>query len=689
MPKPPRKSKPAKQKTTRPPKKRIWNHLHLIALLVAMSFFLTLFIGVLLFAFISLDIPDVNSLAAYKPPVSTVILDDHGDPIDTIYTQNRTVIGLDEMPDLLPRAFIAAEDARFYNHKGLDGWSILRALIHNIIKGERSQGGSTITQQVARSLLLTPEKTYSRKIKEAILAYRIDKVLRKNEILHIYLNQIYLGAGAYGVEAAAQTFFGKHVKELNLAEIALLAGLPQAPSRYSPFNNLKLTKKRQAYVLNRMAEDGYISATAAQKAFKQILLWGPKSQADPKAFAYFIQHVRNYVEQKYGAQLLTSGGLTIHTTMNQALQKAADRAANRGIKAWQKRHKSITEPATPEAALIALDTQSGQVKAVTGGTDFSKTQFNRAIQARRQPGSAFKPLIYAAALLQGFTPASLIVDEPIALRGNFPGKTWKPRNFSNKFYGPTTLRDGIVYSRNIVTIKVLQQIGISRAIQLARHFGITSPLTEDLSLALGSSGISLLELTSAYSIFANKGLFGVPIFITKIIDRHGNIIEENTPERVQVLDSRTAYQITRLLEGVIREGTGKKASGLGIPAAGKTGTTDRNMDAWFIGYTAKLAAGVWMGFDQQVSLGKRETGGIAAAPVWLDFMLAAKKRIPAGDFTIPEGIVLKSMDLMTGVLDSDESDKISVEAFKEENLPLHVGVENEKAIPTNGGNGLE
>lgn len=656
-----------------------WNHVHIMVLLLAVSLFLSIFITVLLYAFISLDIPDIHSLASYKPPVTTVILDEQGEPVDRIFKQNRIVVSVADLPDLLPKAFIAAEDSRFYEHEGLDLVSILRAFVHNIFRGDRSQGGSTITQQVARSLLLSPEKTYSRKIKEAILASRMDKILSKDEILHIYLNQIYFGEGAYGVEAAAQNFFGKHAAELNLAEISLLAGLPQAPSRYSPFRQFKLAKARQAYVLNRMTEEGYVSPTAAQKAFKQILFWGPKSRPNPMAFEYFNQHVRNYVEQKYGAQLLFSGGLTIHTTMDQSLQISADRAINKGVVAWQNRHKSSTGTNTPQGALVAIEPKNGHVKAITGGNDFSVTQFNRAVQSRRQPGSAFKPIIYAAALAEGFTPASLIIDEPITLQGALPGQTWKPSNFTNKFYGPTTLRDAIVFSRNIVTIKVLQQTGIENVVQLARNLGISSPMTEDLSLALGSSGLSLLELTSAYTSFANNGLRTPPIFVTKITDRHGHVIEENRAAPKTLIDPRTAYQITHLLKEVIREGTGKKARGLGSPAAGKTGTTDRNMDAWFIGYTPRLAAGVWMGFDQQISLGKGETGGTAAAPVWLAFMKGAEKYLPAGDFEIPDGIALVWMDSATGDLDPESSDKVSLEAFKEEKLPLDLITAKEKS----------
>lgn len=651
----------------------VWTHIQLIAFLLFISLLLTLFIGSVLYLFISLDIPNIHSLASYKPSTTSMILDDQGKTIARIFKQNRSVVSLTRVPDLLPMAFIAAEDTRFYQHPGVDVWSILRAFLHNIKSGDRGQGGSTITQQVARALLLTREKTYIRKIKEAILAYRIDNSLTKDEILHIYLNEIYLGAGAYGVEAAARVYFGKHVWELNLAETALLAGLPQAPSRYSPFRRYKLAKKRQAYVLNRMADDGFITPTAARRAYKQPLLWGPAVQRAPEN-EYFVQHVKNYVERKYGGKRLTGGGLQIFTTLDQSLQHAANLAIQLGVTKWAiRRNASQAGTLTPEAALIAIEVKTGKVKAVVGGTNFAHSQFNRAIQARRQPGSAFKPLIYASALSQGLSPATIVIDEPTQLQGSKQDEIWEPRNFSGKFYGPTTLRDGLVYSRNIVTIKLLQEIGVPQTIKLARKTGILSPLANNLSLALGSSDVSILELTAAYTVFANHGNYLKPIFITKILDQDGNVLEENRPEPQPVVDELTAYQITHLLKGVIEEGTGKSVRSLGTPAAGKTGTTDQYMDAWFIGYTPEIAAGVWVGFDQKKTLGNGETGGRTAAPIWLDFMKKARNSYPSADFIIPEGITIIPINNKTGEIGKDYSEKISWEAFKKDNLPWKAG----------------
>lgn len=645
------------------------NHFHLIFVVLGISFVLTIFIGAILYFFILLDIPAIQSLTSYQPATTTVIYDNNNNIVSRLYRHKRTVIPLSSMPSHLPQAFIAAEDARFYEHSGVDIWSILRALLHNLKTGEKGQGGSTITQQVARSLLLTPEKTYSRKIKEAILAYRINRALTKDEILHIYLNQIYLGSGAYGVETAAQTYFDKHAIDLNLAETSLLAGLPQAPSKYSPFKHFNMAKNRQAYVLNRMAEEGYITPTAARKTFKQPLYWAPPVQYQEEN-NYFLQEVSKYVENKYGKDLLLTGGLRIYTTLDQNLQKNAGMSVKRGVAKWAVREKtSVTHKTVPQTALVALEAKSGYVRAMTGGIDFNKSQFNRATQARRQPGSAFKPIIYAAALAEGFTPATVIVDEPLHLQGGRPGEVWEPKNFNGKFLGPTTLRNALVHSCNIVTIKILQDIGIKRVVTLAKKLGIHSPLRDNLSLALGSSEVSPLEMTAAYAAFANGGSTIKPILVAKIIDQQGNVLEHNTPSTIEALDRRTAYQVTRLLQSVIEEGTGRSVNSLGIPAAGKTGTTDQNMDAWFIGYTPEIVTGVWVGYDQKISLGEHETGGRSAAPIWLDFMEHAKKIYPSGKFEIPDGIRIIPINNITGMPDLQDNSAVSWEAFKTDRLP--------------------
>lgn len=626
-----------------------WNHFQLGILLLAVAFLLTSFIAGLLFLFVTLNIPDINSLIAYQPKQTTLIKDRHGRIVDRVYTENRIVIPLSAMPDLLPKAFIAAEDARFLEHSGVDSWSILRATINNIRAGGKSQGGSTITQQVARALLLSREKTYLRKLKEAILAYRIDQVLTKNEVLQIYLNQLYLGEKSYGVEAAAHTYFAKKAAELSLAEIAILAGLPQAPSRYSPFHNYPAAKSRQGYVLNRMAEEGFISSSAATKAFDQPLLWAPRNEGHPEAL-YFLQYVRNDINKRYGREMLYEGGLTIETTLDLTLQKQAAQSIEKGVAAWALR-SGQGRRITPQGALVSMESKTGQVRALTGGVNFAKSQFNRASQAKRQPGSAFKPLVFAQAFNSGFSPASVFVDEPLHLPGHRKGVFWEPKNFSGKSFGPTTLCTALVKSRNIVTIKLLQELGLQNVIFLARKMGIKSSLHPTLSLALGASELSLLELTSAYTTFANQGKYYRPIFIDRIVDPYGRVLENNIPRENKVLDERAAYQVTHLLQNVIAEGTGKNAWGLPGDSAGKTGTADHNMDAWFIGYTPSMVTGVWMGFDLKHTLGKRETGGQACAPIWLDFMKKAMAGTKPEKFHIPEGITFLPTNRSTGAYD--------------------------------------
>jgi len=458
---------PKKQQPARVKRKKPWSHVHGIAFLVGIGLLLNLFIGCTLYLFVLLDIPKIETVQDYRPKMTTLVKDSRHKVIKNIYEENRRLVSMDKMPGLLPRAFIAAEDARFYEHPGVDIWSIFRAMFHNIRAGSRAQGGSTITQQVTRSLLLSRKKVYSRKIKEAILAYRIDSMMSKDDILYIYLNQIYLGESAFGVEAAARTYFDRKVKNLTLGQMALLAGLPQAPSRYTPFKNMELARKRQAYVLNRMAEEGYITPDAARKAYEEPLSLNRKHDDAPGG-EYYAQYVTNYVNGKYGQELLTGGGLTIYASMDQTLQQKAEASIQRGIADLSGKNK---RGENPQAAMLVMESGSGKVRALVGGADFTTSQFDRAIQARRQPGSAFKPVVYAAALEKGFTPESILVDEPLNLAGTGRGKTWQPRNFENIYYGPTSLSTGLIHSRNIVAIKLLQKVGIDRVVKMARNIG--------------------------------------------------------------------------------------------------------------------------------------------------------------------------------------------------------------------------
>ncbi len=628
---------------------------HFISVVMISVTGLTVF-GMASYFYFTHHLPSIEALKNYKPSTVTKIFSEEGEVIGEFFYEKREVVSLDRVPNHLIQAFVAGEDARFFQHKGLDYLAISRALFRNIFSGEIVQGGSTITQQVVKSLLLSPERSFTRKIREAILAYKIEKYLTKEEILFLYLNQIYLGHGAYGIAAAAENYFGKTIEGLNIAESALLAGLPQAPSKNSPHQHPQQAKKRQIYILNRMAEEGYISSNEALKAAQAPYSIRSIEKPPIEKTLHFVETIRRYIEDKYGKDALYKNGLQVFTTIDLHFQKTAQEAMEAGLKEIEKREKfpSASMPYTPEGALVCFDLETGFVKAMVGGRDFRKSQFNRAIQARRQTGSAFKPIVYASAIDKGFTPASIIVDSPIVFE--WGDKKWKPKNFEGKFSGPTTLRNALTHSVNIVTVKIAQEVGIGYIKDYAKKMGISSPLQNDLSMALGSSSLSLYELTKAYAIFANQGNLFKPIFIKKILDSDGNLLEENPPllyskessEEEKILTPQTAFLMTHLLQGVVQHGTGWRARSLGRPAAAKTGTTDQFMDAWFIGYTQELITGVWVGFDEERSLGENETGARAASPIWVAFMSKMLKDTPVKDFPVPEGIEFMKIDPQTG-----------------------------------------
>ena len=643
-----------------------------LAVAVIMIFVTSLTVlGVASYFYFTHDLPSIQTLRNYKPPTITKIFSEDGEIIGEFFYEKREIVSLDRVPSYLIQAFIAGEDARFFQHKGLDYLAILRALFRNIFSGEIVQGGSTITQQVVKSLLLSPEKSFGRKIREAILAYRIEKYLAKEEILFLYLNQIYLGHGSYGIAGAAENYFGKTIDELNLAEAALLAGLPQAPSKSSPYQHPQQAKKRQLYILNRMVEEGFISSNEAIKATQTPYTVRSKGKAPPEKALHFVEYVRRYIEERYGKDALYKNGLQVFTTIDLHFQRTAQEAMEAGLKEIEKREKypSADMFSGPEGGLVCFDLQTGYVRAMVGGRDFKKSQFNRAVQARRQTGSAFKPIVYASALDKGYTPASIVVDAPIVFEwGN---QKWKPRNFEGKFLGPTTLRNALTHSVNVVTVKIAQDIGIDYIRDYAKKLGISSALHSTLSMALGSSSISLYELTRAYAVFANQGNLFKPIFIKKILDRDGNLLEENLPlfypkESIgeeQMITPQSAFLITHLLQGVVQHGTGWRARSLGRPVAAKTGTTDQFMDAWFIGYTPELIAGVWVGFDEERSLGENETGARAASPIWVGFMSKILKDRPPKDFSVPEGIEFMKIDPKTG--QSNLEKEGTLECFRE------------------------
>ncbi|MDD5344559.1 MAG: PBP1A family penicillin-binding protein, partial [Smithella sp.] len=465
---------------------------------------------------LTLDLPGIDALKDYRPSIASRVYDDNNELIDEFFLEDRKVVKIAEIPKIVRHAFVASEDSRFYQHTGLDIQSIFRAMLKNVGAGHIVQGGSTITQQVAKMMYLSPEKKYTRKIKEAILAYKIDKYLNKDEILNLYLNQIYLGHGTYGIESAALGYFGKSARDLKLHEAALLAGLPKAPTNYSPFLHYDKAKERQLYVLTRMMEDGYISQEELKKAYSLPLKLRPIRPKD-KVAAYFVETVRRYVQEKYGADVLYKEGLSIYTTLNLSAQKYARDAVERGLAELEDREKY--QRGLVQGALFCMDVKTGGIRAMVGGRDFNKSEFNRATQSRRQPGSAFKPLIYTAAFDKGFNPSSRFVDSPVSFDDpSQEGGLWKPKNFDEKFLGPVTMRTGLVQSRNIVTVKILQEIGVDYVVSYATNMGITSPLSRNLALALGVSGVTLQELVQAYGVLANQGQKVTPYFIKKIVD---------------------------------------------------------------------------------------------------------------------------------------------------------------------------
>lgn len=723
-------------------------------------------------------LPQITTLRDYRPPLITTVFADDGEKIAEFFKERRILVALKDMPDHLKKAFVSAEDSRFFTHPGVDIKSIIRAAIRNVEAGEVVQGGSTITQQVVKSFLLSPEKKFERKIREAILAYRLENSFSKEEILYLYLNQIYLGHGAYGVGAAAENYFGKAVKDLSLAECAMLAGLPQAPSQYSPFRHLDKARARQKYVLERMVIDGYITQKDADAAFSEALDIHPRPNFYIANAPHYAEYIRQYLAEKYGEETLYTGGLKVYTSVNIALQRMADRAVDKGLRELDQRHhgyrgpirhladnaerkRVLTELAeeregtplaagevvqgvvmavdassesvmvalgagegrirfsdmawaskrqdrkaasgkpadmlapgdliwvgamegpengnwrltleqapTTEGALVCIEPGSGQVKAMVGGRDFRASQFNRAIQAKRQPGSAFKPIVYTAALENGYTPATKILDTAFVYES--ANMTWMPKNYDRTFHGAVLLRTALAKSLNLPTINIVHDLGVHVVIDYAHRLGIPDKLEPNLSLALGTCGVSPLDLTAVYSVFANGGQRISPVFISRIEDRDGDILEESRQTAEQVIDPATAYLMTSLLESVVTSGTGQSVRKLGRPTAGKTGTTNDLRDAWFVGFTRDYITGVWVGYDQERPLGVKETGGRAASPIWLYFMEQAEAGLPIRDFEAPSGVVFAKIDGNSGLLPAPESRSVIFECFKEGTVPKRV-----------------
>lgn len=561
------------------------------------------------------DLPEVRSLETYTPLESSFVYSSDGHVLAEFYLERRNFVPHYKIPAMVKNAFIAIEDQRFYSHSGVDFIGILRALYRDIAAKSIVEGGSTITQQLTKMLFLKPERSLARKIKEAVISVQIEKRYTKDEILGMYLNKAYFGARAYGIEAAAQTYFGKTVSEVSLAEAAMLAGLQRAPATYSPFKNSEKTLLRRQLVLKKMLEIGFISAEDYRRANEEPL---PTAAHNRKYEApYFVEHLRQQLEARYGEKLYTSG-LRIYSTIDYSLQTAAEDAVKKGIGLVEKRVKPPVQ-----AALVALDLRDGTIKALVGGTDFWETQFNRATLALRQPGSAFKPFVYAAALEKGMTTDDEILDEPVFFPGARPNTTWSPKNYDNEYHGLVSLKTAIALSLNAATVRLAGDVGLDKIIGLARRCGIKSNLQPYMPIALGASDVTLLELTSAYGVLAT-GSRTDSFSYTRILNREGIPLEEIHPTSEDVLSQDTVDKIKELLHGVIESGTAVKARELNRMVYGKTGTTNDFSDAWFVGFDDNLVVGVWVGRDNHKPIGPKETGAQAALPIWIDFMKHAQ-----------------------------------------------------------------
>ena len=605
-------------------------------ILLAVIVFIVMAAGIGL-GFLTASFNTKPSLAAdIRPPASSQIYDINGNLITNIHSvENRVPVEINKIPKNLQNAFIAVEDARFYQHSGIDPRGILRAVWSNITNRGVSEGGSTITQQLAKNAYLSQERTLKRKIQEAFLALQLERQYTKNEILELYLNQIYFGQGAYGVQAAAQTYFGKNVEDLSLQECAMLAGIPKSPNYYSPLNNFKAATERKNVVIDQMEKYNYINAETAKTAKKEEIKLAKHIAKPTDAHAsYFIDYITQQLIDKYGADAVYKEGLKIYTTLDLNMQNSAEAAMKR-LPTYYTDDNGVVQP---QGALVAIEPHTGYIKAMVGGR--GNDQFNRATMAERQPGSAFKPFVFLAALESNLGPSTIIEDSPITIGD------WSPRNYNNKFNGKVTLRATAERSLNVPTVKIAQQIGVDKPLYYAQQMGISSLVLDgpqndrNLSMALGglTKGVTPLELASAYGVFANRGIYVKPISILKIVDRNGKILEQATISEKNVVSEKSAYVLTDMLKGVITNGTGGNAN-IGRPAAGKTGTTSDYKDAWFVGYTPDLVAAVWMGQDNSGTL-DGITGADTPAIIWNAFMTQALAGTPANDFAKPDGVVI-------------------------------------------------
>ncbi|MFZ5570108.1 MAG: penicillin-binding protein 1A [Thermodesulfobacteriota bacterium] len=612
--------------------------------------------GVLL-AF-SHDLPQIRFLESYKPSAITRIYSADHVLLSELYAENRDPVPFHIIPEYLKKALIITEDRKFYTHSGMDIKGIVRAVIKDVLALEPLEGASTITMQLSKTLFLDSRKTIKRKLKEAILAFQLERRYTKDELLGLYMNQIYFGSGAYGIKAAARIYFNKPVQELTLSECALIAGMPKAPSQYSPLVNPVLALKRRNIVLKQMVNTGTISQVQFQAAANEPLCLAENKKQLIRA-PYFVDHIVKGLETEIGSSILYKGGLSIYTTLDFRLQQEAEYTIQSHMAALTGRmlHHKITNP-DPQAAMLTLDISAGSILCMVGGKSYDKSRLNRAVTVRRQAGSAFQPIVYACAAENGIPQNTLITDMPASFPGNRKGSTWKPENFSGRYGGEMTLRKALAQSKNIPAVKLLEMLGTGTVMQFARDLGISGPLSPDLSLALGTSAVSLMELVAAYAVFPNRGNYIRPYGIQEIQDASGRIIWRGKPHKQVAMSRKGAAIITDMLKGAVDEGTGKKARNhLNGPLAGKSGTTIEYRDSLFIGFSPAIITGVWVGDDAYRSLGEGETGARTALPIWIDFMQAALQRESTQYFDFPDDVVKIRIDPVTGLPVSAENVK--------------------------------
>lgn len=579
------------------------------------------------------NLPDVRVLRNYVPSETSYIYDINGTLLYSLHDEaNREVVDLNEISPHLKRAVLATEDSYFYSHNGINPSSVGRALLANVQAGATVEGGSTITMQLVKNLFLTPERTISRKVAEAVLALRLEQIFTKDEILEMYLNQVYWGHNNYGVETAAQSYFNKPAKDLNLAEATMMAGLIQAPEDYSPFVNYRITKQRQAVVINRMQQLGWLSPEAALATKAEPLLIGEIKSFGTSIAPYITEATVQELQAKFGHEAVLKGGMRVQTTVDLGLQRIAEETVQRNHAALQRRGARADQ-----MALVAIDPRTHFVKAMVGGVDYTTSQFNRAVQARRQPGSAFKPFVYYAAFASGrYTPDSMVADTPVSYPDGY--EVYAPKNYDGSFMGNISIRKALELSRNVPAVKIGQAVGINQVIEVARTLGIESPMAPVTSLPLGAVDLNPMEMAGAYATFASNGWHSDPTFIVQVVDSSGNVILDNTPRPQLVLDPWATAALTDVLRGVVARGTGTAAQ-IGRPVAGKTGTTDSQRDVWFVGYVPQLATAIWVGNDDYSPMGSGATGGGYVAPIWKDFMLQALDDEPVENFRPPSDFV--------------------------------------------------